>query len=252
VAVPKLSRRTGIALLAKAPVPGKVKTRFCPPCTPEEAARFAEAFLLDTAETMNDVAVSERVHGWCSYLGDSNRLNEIFGGRMLLQRGNDFSERIANATEDLFDMGYESTMAFAADCPTVDVAYLDASLQLLTANDVVFGPALDGGCVLVGLSKRAPEIFRDVEMSTDHVLTDMKQVADRLGLHHVTMEMRHDLDTVADLIEANESGEIDHARHTRALMSRLDFDRLVRQTPKTNQVSVSIHTTASTQGMDVV
>ena len=215
--------KTGIALLAKAPVAGTVKTRFCPPCTPEQAAEFARAFLNDTAEMLKSPLVCDRVDGWCSYLGASDELAAIFGDRLLLQRGDNFGERIAYATEDLFDMDYANTMAFAADCPTVDEKYLAEALDLLDHNDVVFGPARDGGCVLVALSCRAPQVFSEVKMSTDHVLDDMQNVCKRLGLTFETTEVRYDLDAVADLELAVANGELNHAKHTLALFESAQF-----------------------------
>jgi rSAM/selenodomain-associated transferase 1 len=217
---------TAIALLAKAPIAGKVKTRFCPPCTPDEAAQLARAFLEDTAAMLATPAIASQVDSWCSYLGDADLLHEIFGAELLEQRGSNFGERIANATEDLFDMGYVHVVALCADCPTVDATYFTETLMLLPDNDVVFGPARDGGCVHVAMSLRAPEIFRDVEMSTDHVLADMQRIAIAKGLSFVVQPERFDLDVMVDLRNAVAMGELALASKTLKLLNSTTFAEL--------------------------
>jgi len=204
----------GVALLAKAPVPGSVKTRFVPPCSLKQAAVFARAFLQDTADMLASPGIAARIQTWCSYLGDATLLQEIFGTQLLEQHGDDFGARIANATEDLFDNGCGAVVALCADCPTVDADYFGEALDLLVDHDVVFGPANDGGCLFVGLSQRAPKLFSEVEMSTDHVYDDMLEIAKNYGFSIATMAFRYDLDRFRDLEDAMRAGELDHARHT--------------------------------------
>ncbi len=222
-------RRTAIALLAKSPKPGNVKTRFCPPCTPEEAAEFARAFLQDTAEMLKTPAIAHEADAWCSYLGDKGELERLLDTELMLpQRGDDLGERIANACHDLFGKGYERVVVLCADCPTVEAAYLEAAIFALSYNDVVFGPAHDGGCVLVALSRPAPDIF-SVPMSTRRVLTDMQACADEALMVSMLLPVRHDLDTIDDLVEATRANELTHAQRTLDMLNSSRFSAYVSE-----------------------
>lgn len=206
-------------MLAKDPVAGQVKTRLCPPCTPEEAAAFATAFLRDTSAMLMTRRIADRADVWCSHTGTSALLQDLFGDRMLQQRGADLSERITNLTQDLFAKGYEHVVVMCADCPTVTPEYLENAMDMLTDSDIVFGPARDGGCVLVGVTRPETSVFSGVVMSTDHVLDDMVRVAESRSLTFHVLSPRFDIDTVVDLTAAQNSGELEGARHTQAALA---------------------------------
>lgn len=210
--------KTAIALIAKAPVAGKVKTRFTPPCTPEQAADFARAFLLDTAAA----ARSCDADLWVSYLGDAELLVELLGDVSLLeQRGSDLDDRLANAADDLFARGYEQVVLFGADCPTVDAGYLSSALDGLGAADVVLGPADDGGYTLIAMKAPEPRLFVGIEMSTERVARETLQRADECGLTTLVLDTRFDIDTLDALRSANAAVQLDHATHTLAQLKLL-------------------------------
>jgi uncharacterized protein len=197
--------RAAIGLVAKAPVAGKVKTRLCPPCTPEEAAEIATALLLDTAAS----AAATGHDVWCVHLGDP-------AGQERAQRGADLGERLAGAQADLHGRGYDRVVLLGADCPTVEPALLAAAVAALDGADVVLGPARDVGYTLIGTAVPRPEVLVDVEMSTPRVLADTLARAEAAALRVALVAERHDLDTVADLAAALAAGQLDHAPRTRA------------------------------------
>jgi uncharacterized protein len=204
--------RAAIGLVAKAPVAGQVKTRLCPPCTPEEAAEIATALLLDTAAS----AAATGHDVWCVHLGDPAGLGALLPGVPLLaQRGADLGERLAGAQADLHGRGYDRVVLLG-DCPTVEPALLAAAVAALDGADVVLGPARDGGYTLIGTAVPRPEVLVDVEMSTPRVLADTLARAEAAALRVALVAERHDLDTVADLAAALAAGQLDHAPRTRA------------------------------------
>ncbi len=220
------AHRTAVALVAKSPEPGKVKTRFCPPCTPQEAAAFARAFLEDTAAMVTSEALADsdtdvEVDVWCSHAGDAALLRSLLPGRIALlpQRGSDFAQRLSNAADDLFARGYASVVLLGADCPTVNVAYLRAGLAALRDRDVVLGPAADGGYVLIGLRRPDPNLFLGIEMGTDRVLASTLQRARGAGYSVTVLEVLHDLDTIEELLAAEQEGQLSGARQTTALLA---------------------------------
>lgn len=211
--------RAAIGLVAKAPVPGQVKTRLCPPLTPAEAAAVAAALLADTV----DSAVSTGAEVWCVATGDRRRFAGLLppGLPLLHQVGDGLGARLANALAALCATGAERVLLVGADCPTVDGAYLDQALAALDDTDVVVGPAADGGYTLLGARAPHPELFAGVPMGTSGVLAATLDRARGAGLRARVLEVRHDIDTVADLAAAWHSGQLRAAPRTRALISQL-------------------------------
>lgn len=212
--------RTAVALVAKAPIPGEVKTRFCPPCTPDEAADFARAFLLDTAEFITGKALADAIDPWCTYLGEPDILRELLPPsiQLLEQRGRDLDDRLANATDDLFAMGYGRVVLLAADSPTVDETYLRSAISGLDDFDVVLGPADDGGYTLIAVKAAERALFVGIEMSTEHVLRQTVARAEAKALSVQLLPSLYDLDTIGALLASYRAGQLDHAPCTLALL----------------------------------
>jgi uncharacterized protein len=145
-----------ILVLAKAPVPGRVKTRLCPPCTPEEAAGIAAAALADTLDSVRQVPGRH-------VLACDGRAVAGFAG--LRQRGNGLAERIANA---FADAGPGPTLQIGMDTPQAGSRLLSSSLSALDGSvDAVLGPAEDGGWWALGLDEpRQARLIAAVPMST--------------------------------------------------------------------------------------
>lgn len=154
---------TDVALivLAKAPVPGRVKTRLCPPCTPEEAAEVALAALSDTLAAVGELPAKRHVlvldghhSGWAP------PPFEVIG-----QRGDGLDERLAAAFEDV---GGPAVLV-GMDTPHAGVDLVERAVDLLcrAGVDAVLGPAHDGGYWLIGLREPRRELFVGVPMSSD-------------------------------------------------------------------------------------
>jgi len=206
-------------VVAKAPVPGQVKTRLTPALTPQEAAAVARALLADTLANAGRV----RADRWCVYAGCRA---EVARGvpadvALLEQVGETFAQRLAAAQGALFARGYDRVVLLGADCPTVGPGDLGRALQELEVADVVLGPARDGGYTLLGA--RAPDagLFLGVPMGTGTVLAATVGRARALGLSVALTPPRHDLDTVEDLRAASAAGELRGAPATTALLAAL-------------------------------
>jgi len=184
-----------IIVMAKAPVPGRVKTRLCPPCTLDEAAALAEAALVDTlaaalASSTDRVvlALAGRPGPWLPA-----------GVEVVSQRGSGFGERLAAAWSDIGGPALQIGM----DTPQVTPALLDLASAVLEApgTDAVLGPAEDGGWWSVGLRRADPAAFIGVPMSRPD--TGARQMARlrELGLRTATLPSLRDVDTIADAHE---------------------------------------------------
>jgi uncharacterized protein len=149
-----------LAVIAKAPLPGRVKTRLCPPCTPTQAAGLAEAALRDTLAACLAVPCSRRL---LVLDGEPGSWNDP-GFELIMQRGGTLDERLAAAFEDASGL----TLLIGMDTPQVTPELLAAGLARLADPEVdaVLGPALDGGYWAIGLRRPDPRAFLGVPMST--------------------------------------------------------------------------------------
>ncbi|MFC7110384.1 DUF2064 domain-containing protein [Nonomuraea rubra] len=139
-----------LLVIAKEPVPGKVKTRLSPPCTPREAAALAGAALEDTLRTVARVPVARRVLALDGAPGPWLPA----GFTVVPQRGGGLDERLAAAFDDAHRLSHIPIVLIGMDTPQVSAGLLADAVSLLGSHDAVFGPATDGGFWLLGL--RAP------------------------------------------------------------------------------------------------
>jgi rSAM/selenodomain-associated transferase 1 len=195
-----------LVIFAKAPIPGEVKTRLCPPLTPDEAATLHGSFVLDMLERTK-LAVAKLQLPFHRYLACSPSSELVFfkimeerqGVRLLDQVGEDLGQRMHRTFVSLFANDYTQVILVGTDVPTLPLSVYQDALTLLTQSDVVLGPALDGGYYLIGLKRSAEQLFTGVPWSTDQVLAVTQQHAETLGLSVSLTSPWRDVDTIADL-----------------------------------------------------
>jgi rSAM/selenodomain-associated transferase 1 len=176
-------------VIAKAPVPGRVKTRLCPPFTPAEAAVLAEAALRDTLAAVRAVRgvrraiVLDGAPG--PWLGP--------GIEVLPQRGGDLGRRLAAAFADLGG----PALVVGMDTPQLEPAQLSGALAALERRDAVLGPALDGGYWAIGLATPDPGVFAGVPMSRSDTCARQRARLRELGLSWEEREPLRDVDDAA-------------------------------------------------------
>jgi rSAM/selenodomain-associated transferase 1 len=194
--------RQAVAVAAKAPQPGRVKTRLVPDLTPDEAAELYTCFLKDTLELVESVP---RIGIFISYqpLNPGAHAYWPFADRYpaLEQRGHDLGERIYHAIEDVLAAGYDSACIVGSDSPNLPRAYLELALGALRlpGNRVVFGPATDGGYYLIGAKTVSRRLFEEINWSSDQVLQQTVQRALELEIDVSLLPECYDVDTIADL-----------------------------------------------------
>jgi rSAM/selenodomain-associated transferase 1 len=195
--------KQALAVMVKAPIPGRVKTRLCPPLTPEMAAELYRCFLIDIFKRVAQLPRVNKIIGYTPE-GTQATFRNLLPSRdfeFIPQRGQDLGERMANLFEDLFRSGYTSISLIGSDCPHLLLEFLQKSLDYLKNPDVevVLGPSEDGGYYLVGLSRPQPEIFQGIPWSTDKVLTETLNRIHQLGLKVALLSPWYDIDTLEDL-----------------------------------------------------
>jgi rSAM/selenodomain-associated transferase 1 len=152
-----------VIVIAKEPIPGRVKTRLTPPFTPQEAAALAEAALADTLAAVSEATVTRRV---LALDGAPGRWLPP-GFDVIGQRGGGLDERIAWALADARASWSAPVVLIGMDTPQVTPELLAAAAEPLVsgAADATFGMAEDGGFWLLGLRKIDPALVLGVPMS---------------------------------------------------------------------------------------
>ncbi|MBI2505897.1 MAG: TIGR04282 family arsenosugar biosynthesis glycosyltransferase [Candidatus Latescibacteria bacterium] len=214
-------------LFAKAPRPGKVKTRLLGCCTPEEAAALYRGFLLDSAALLRASAAELKVVA-CEPPAAQGELAALLGGEDLVfvpQPQTDLGSRLDQLFGWAFDQGMQRVLALGSDSPSLPATCIDEALQLLTQREVVIGPSTDGGYYLIGLRQRTAALFTGIAWSTGRVLAQtLEGLGDRsLGL----LPPWYDVDTPQDagLLKVHlealaRAGSADGA-HTRRVLREL-------------------------------
>jgi len=152
-----------VIVIAKEPVPGRVKTRLTPAVSPVTAAALAEAALADTLDVVASSAVTRRVLALDGAPGDWLPA----GFDVIGQRGGGLDERLAAAFADVYAAVPLPMVLIGMDTPQVTTALIKDAAQSLVSGeaDAVFGAAEDGGFWLLGLRRPDRSLLAGVPMS---------------------------------------------------------------------------------------
>jgi rSAM/selenodomain-associated transferase 1 len=221
--------RCALAVMAKAPRPGKVKTRLSPPLTPEQASALNICFIKDTAENIHQVTQATPSDGVVAYtpVGDEAAFDGLLppGFQLLPQRGDGFGERLLYVCEDLFSHGFSAVCLIDSDSPTMPrQALLQAVESLARAGDrMVLGGSDDGGYYLIGIKRLHRRLFEQIDWSTGRVFAQTLERAREIALEIEILPTWYDVDDAATLerlrleLSAPVAAGYD-AKHTRAYL----------------------------------
>jgi len=192
---------TAVAIFAKAPVPGSVKTRLLPVLSPGRAAALHARLTYDlTAGLARSGTGRLYLYG---HPGTDHpffhSLRRRFGVVLRPQRGRDLGERMLNAARETLAL-HSRMLLVGCDCPLLTPALCRKALAALEGNDVVLGPAEDGGYVLIGLRRPIRELFDDLAWGTETVLAETRRRIRALGLRSHELPLLWDLDRPSDLV----------------------------------------------------
>ena len=197
-------RRNALVIVAKYPSPGRVKTRLGATIGYEQSALLYGAFLQDLAERFSQTALVDGYDLLWACVEDAATMAPILGvdARIIVQRGDDFAERLYHICRDVAARGYTRTAILGSDSPQVTGAAIAEAFASLRGADVVLGPADDGGYYLVGLWNQPapPDLFTGITMSTPLVFTQTVKRARSLGLAVRLAPTTFDVDCEADLL----------------------------------------------------
>jgi rSAM/selenodomain-associated transferase 1 len=189
---------TRIVVFAKAPVPGKVKTRLIPALGEEGAALLARRMLRDTVREAMKVGVAEVelcVDPEPSHPDWEDVRPPI---ELTSQGGGDLGDRLARAAERVLSEG-QRVIFIGTDCPALDERRLREACRELESHDAVIHPTFDGGYALLGLGRFDTSIFSGIEWSTASVASTTMMRIGALGWSLHMGETLQDIDEPEDL-----------------------------------------------------
>jgi rSAM/selenodomain-associated transferase 1 len=159
-----------------------------------------ECFLKDTLDLMRRVPDVRRVLAYLPAEDEAYFRRLAPGFDLLLQSGDDLGARLDNATTHYLEMGYSSVVIMDSDSPTLPPECLvEAFKALENGADVALGPCDDGGYYLIGLKHPAPQLLREVRMSTSSVTAETLRLAAEEGLRVHLLPAWYDVDDAASL-----------------------------------------------------
>jgi rSAM/selenodomain-associated transferase 1 len=227
----------GIAIMAKASVPGRAKTRLVPPLTFDEAAQFNTAFLQDVAANIAAAAAEVPIRGYAAF--GPPEAAAFFRSILVSSIGlieawhTDFGDCLLTAIEQMLARGHSAAVVLNSDSPTLPTSLLVRTAQLLKGpgDRAVLGPSRDGGYYLLGLKAPHRRLFEDVAWSTERVAAQTRARAGEIALPVHILPEWYDIDDAQSLqllrSELNGAAVVDRdlrphaAVHSGALMRRL-------------------------------
>lgn len=193
-------KESALIIFQKKPELGKVKTRLANTIGDEKALEVYQYLLDHTHREAALLGVPTFVffekEEQPEYLVNNNYHSAIQA------RGN-LGEKMKAAFTKIFELGYERVVIVGTDCLELDVGTLYQAFQSLETNEVVLGPARDGGYYLLGMKKLYPRLFENKNWSTPTVLSDTVTDIRDLGLNLYLLKQLTDVDVYQDL-----SGEL--------------------------------------------
>jgi rSAM/selenodomain-associated transferase 1 len=189
-----------VAVFAKAPVPGAVKTRLAAVLSPDAAAALHET-LVERALATAAASHVGPVQLWCAPDADHPffaRCARRFGASLHAQAGADLGARMSHAFERAQCDGH-GLVLIGADCPALEPGDLRDAATALASHDAVFVPAEDGGYVLVALATPQPALFAGIPWGTPDVMARTRERAAAARLSMRELRVLWDVDRPEDL-----------------------------------------------------
>ena len=184
----------GLIIFLRSPELGKVKTRIAETLGDEEALRIYKQLSDQTLQMAAGLAISVYLFYEGGIPGENDRLPSF---HYLPQTKGDLGEKITQALEFTFQR-HQSAIIVGSDCPFLSGSDIFQTISLLETNEVVIGPASDGGYFLMGCSKFLPYLFTSIDWGTPAVFLQTLQKIKEQGHSYSLLRTLDDIDTAED------------------------------------------------------
>ncbi|MEP1035207.1 TIGR04282 family arsenosugar biosynthesis glycosyltransferase [Ekhidna sp.] len=189
-----------LMIFVKNLIPGMVKTRLAADIGIDKALDVYQELVHHTHKITKKIEVDKAV-----YYSEYVEIEDIWDNgdyKLTSQKGFSLGEKMSNAFDEAFD-SYNKVVIIGSDCYDLNSKIILSAFEMLEENDVVVGPAKDGGYYLLGMKEYLPQLFQDKVYSTDSVLKELLAEAEELELSVHQLPTLNDIDTVDDLKETD-------------------------------------------------
>ena len=187
--------KNALIIFTRNPELGKCKTRLAKAIGDEAALEIYKYLLKHTAEISKNIKADKFVFYSDSITKEDLWDEAIF--RKKLQYGSDLGTRMENAFTELFQLNYEKVLIIGSDLLDLNTKQVDDAFQLLNINDIVIGPAKDGGYYLLGMKSPHLKVFKNKAWGTSTVFKET--LKDIKNSTYSLMQELNDIDTFEDI-----------------------------------------------------
>ena len=187
--------KNALIIFARNPELGKCKTRLAKVIGNEAALEIYKYLLNHTAEISENIEADKFV-----FYSDDIKKEDLWNKdvfRKKLQYGTDLGARMENAFTELFRLNYEKVIIIGSDLLDLNTKHVDDAFQLLETNELVIGPAKDGGYYLLGMKTLHLNVFKNKDWGTSTVFKET--IKDIQNSNYALMEELNDIDTFEDI-----------------------------------------------------
>lgn len=177
---------------------GKVKTRLAKTIGDEAAFEVYKELVAITEKATSTVGYDKVI-----YFSDAIEETKWKNSEKRVQFGVDLGARMKNAFSDGFKQGYQSVVLIGSDLPDISSIIIENGFNELEKNNIVFGPAEDGGYYLIGMNQLHAEIFEDKPWSQSNLLKVTLEELKSNKTPFTLIEILNDIDTYEDLITSS-------------------------------------------------
>ena len=191
----KFVSKTLIIIFTRNPELGKVKTRLAKTIGDKSALKIYEYLLNHTEQTVRNIESDKAV-----YYSVNVRENDIWDASIYqkhLQNGDDLGIRMLHAFDNAFQNKYKKVIIVGSDLFDLQVKHIEEAIKKLENNDLVIGPAKDGGYYLLGMKKLHPKVFKNKIWGTETVRK--KTLQDLQNENIFLLEELNDIDIYEDM-----------------------------------------------------
>ena len=189
-----------LLIFTRNPELGKAKTRLAKTVGDKTALEIYKFLLERTRDISSKVSADKAV-----YYSVKIRENDIWD-RNIYQKHQQFGEdlgiRMQNAFKNGFDDSYEKVMIIGSDLYDLSSENIEKAFKELDANDVVIGPAEDGGYYLLGMNSLQEKVFKNKKWGTETVRKDT--LTDLIDKKVKLLEIKNDIDVYEDILNIPE------------------------------------------------
>ncbi len=188
-----------LIIFVRNPVLGKVKTRIAEAAGEKKALSVYMHLLRHTNAVAKSVDTDKFV-----FYSDHPEVNDIWENNIYhkyVQQGNSLGGKMQHAFEKMFSLGYKLVCIIGSDCLELTSAIINRAFEELGKQDVVIGPAKDGGYYLLGMKKIVPSVFSGKEWSNAAVYKATISDLEKDGHSYSPLPVLKDVDRIEDVPE---------------------------------------------------